>query len=270
MATIVLMLAVSFNVEAQLGGALKNAKKAAETTVKDATKGKANEKVSTTDESSQSQGQADRQTTQNDKKSGEKNDKKNEGMTDNNVYPTGTDEGVVINGVKWATRNVDNPGTFVTNPSEAGKLYQWGRKVAWPAVNISKANIAGWDETYPKGDVWKNDPSPAGWRVPTIKEAQTLNDSKKVDSEWISLNGVLGRKYTDKETGNFIFVPAADGVHNTGNFGGNSQSPRGWYWTSTEFNPEQAWHWGFDMVNNFEWRAGVDRRSGEPIRPVAK
>jgi len=32
-----------------------------------------------------------------------------------------TDEGVVINGVKWATRNVGSTGTFVTNPQDYGE-----------------------------------------------------------------------------------------------------------------------------------------------------
>ena len=38
-------------------------------------------------------------------------------------------DGVVINGVRWATRNVDKPGTFAANPEDAGMLYQWNRKV---------------------------------------------------------------------------------------------------------------------------------------------
>ena len=35
-----------------------------------------------------------------------------------------TDEGVVINGVKWATRNVDEFRTFAENPESVGKFYQ--------------------------------------------------------------------------------------------------------------------------------------------------
>ncbi|MDR1698223.1 MAG: hypothetical protein LBR75_00145, partial [Prevotellaceae bacterium] len=41
------------------------------------------------------------------------------------------DKGAIINGVKWATRNVDMPGTFAETPESAGKLYQWNRNVAW-------------------------------------------------------------------------------------------------------------------------------------------
>jgi len=37
--------------------------------------------------------------------------------------------GVVINGVTWATRNVDAPGTFVANTKDAGMFYQWNSKV---------------------------------------------------------------------------------------------------------------------------------------------
>lgn len=35
-----------------------------------------------------------------------------------------TDEGVEINGLIWATRNVDAPGTFAKNPEDYGMYYQ--------------------------------------------------------------------------------------------------------------------------------------------------
>ena len=31
-----------------------------------------------------------------------------------------TDPGVMINGIKWATRNIDEPGTFADNPEDVG------------------------------------------------------------------------------------------------------------------------------------------------------
>ena len=34
--------------------------------------------------------------------------------------PNQTDAGVVIDGIRWATRNVDAPGTFAENPEDAG------------------------------------------------------------------------------------------------------------------------------------------------------
>jgi len=36
--------------------------------------------------------------------------------------------GVVINGVKWATRNLAAHGKFVEKPEDYGALFQWGRK----------------------------------------------------------------------------------------------------------------------------------------------
>ena len=119
-----------------------------------------------------------------------------------------TDQGVVINGVKWATRNVDKPGTFAEKPESAGMFYQWNRNRAWAATG---KNVSGWDGREAEGQSWEkaNDPSPDGWRVPTIYEITTLLDTKKVRSIWTVVNGVKGRKYTDKATGNSIFLPAA-------------------------------------------------------------
>jgi hypothetical protein len=118
------------------------------------------------------------------------------------------DEGAVINGVKWATRNVDEAGTFAPTPESAGKFYQWNRKKAW---NTTDHEVAGWDYTTPGGKEWEktNDPSPDGWRVPAIDEMKSLFDKEKVSSEWTTQNGVNGTKFTDKTNGNSIFLPAS-------------------------------------------------------------
>ena len=42
---------------------------------------------------------------------------------------------VIINGVKWATCNVDAPGTFAAAPESAGMFYQWNRKIGWSATD---------------------------------------------------------------------------------------------------------------------------------------
>ena len=111
----------------------------------------------------------------------------------------GTNKGVVINGVKWATHNVAAPGTFTTKPEEQGMLYQWNCKVPW----TTEDDVTNWNDTYLTDENWKknNDPSPVGWRVPTSKEIGTLL-SLNVADEWTTLNGRNGRKFTDKATGN--------------------------------------------------------------------
>ncbi|MDR0873642.1 MAG: fibrobacter succinogenes major paralogous domain-containing protein [Prevotellaceae bacterium] len=142
------------------------------------------------------------------------------------------DKGVIINGVKWATRNVDAVGTFAATPESAGKFYQWNRKTAWAAEGETVEN---WDSTYPEGTEWTaaNDPSPAGWRVPTRKEQATLLDAAKVTKVWTTQNGVNGYKFTDKTTNNSLFLPAA-GYRNDSDGTLSSAGSYGAYWSGTQ------------------------------------
>ncbi len=90
------------------------------------------------------------------------------------------ESGVVINGVHWATRNVNGDGSFVDSAEKPGLLFK-----------RDKVNI------------------PDGWRLPDTLEIQKLLDTEKVTNEWTSVKGVSGRKFIDKATGNTIFLPAA-------------------------------------------------------------
>jgi len=127
--------------------------------------------------------------------------------------PTAIEGGVVINGVVWAECNVDAPGTFAAKPEDAGMFYQWNRKIGWSAIDPLVNSIGGhtWDNSLPEGTAeWiaTNDPSPAGWRIPTIEEVNSLFNSEKVTNEWTTHNGVNGRKFTDKTTGASILTSA--------------------------------------------------------------
>ena len=153
--------------------------------------------------------------------------------------PLTNDDGVVINGVKWATRNVAAPRTFAAKPEDAGMFYQSNCKIGWNIVDplVNSNGEVEWDNTYPEGYIWEkaNDPSPTGWRLPTYDEIRTLLDRNKVDNEWTMLNGVKSRKFIDKTTGNFLFLPAAgfrgyrDGVLDNSGYDGND----GYYWSSS-------------------------------------
>ena len=96
----------------------------------------------------------------------------------NNNNTSTTDVGVVINGVTWATRNVDKPNTFAAKPESTGCFYQWNRPTAWAATG----DVTGWNNTYPEGTTWAtaNDPCPAGWRVPTRAEIESLLNSRSL------------------------------------------------------------------------------------------
>jgi uncharacterized protein (TIGR02145 family) len=146
------------------------------------------------------------------------------------------EKSMFINGVYWATRNVDMPGTFTSNPEDKGKFYQWNRKKAWP-TDTRKVN--NWDSSMASGDIWEkeNDPCPAGWRLPTFEEIGKLCDKSKVNQqEWVTINGIRCEKFTDKANGNFILVPAAGSRH--GNDGKLYHLPFGYYWSMNSLNPK--------------------------------
>ena len=144
------------------------------------------------------------------------------------------EESVEINGVRWATCNVDAPGTFTKNPEDAGMYYQWNRKKAWGTTE----NVTDWDATKPEGSEWEkvNDPSPVGYRVPTSEEITSLLDTSKVTNEWITTeNGVTGRKFTDIATGKSLFFPAT-GYRNSSNGVLGYVGSSGHYWSTTQNN----------------------------------
>ena len=187
-----------------------------------------------------------------------------------------SDEGVIINGVKWATRNVDAPGTFASKPEDFGMFYQWNRIKAWAATG----DVTDWDESYPVGDTWEkvNDPSPAGWRVPTLDEIQKLLDTDKVDYRWTTtfITGVKGHKFTDRATKKSIFIPAAgfrDGIDG----GRLSNTWSGLYWSATAggngayYFSISSGHFGLIWKDseNAKWNS-CNSRNGLLVRAVAE
>jgi uncharacterized protein (TIGR02145 family) len=157
--------------------------------------------------------------------------------------PLTYDMGVVINGVKWATRNVDKPGVFAASPERAGMFYQWNRQTGWSATDpmVNSNSGTAWDATIPQGNTWtiSNDPSPSDWRMPTLDEINTLFDADKVRHEWATVNSVNGRKFTDKTSGNSLFLPAAGYRYSSA---GTLSFVNGYgcYWGSTPHESEET------------------------------
>jgi hypothetical protein len=124
-----------------------------------------------------------------------------------------TDTGVKISGVIWATRNVDAPGTFAENPESAGMFYQWNRQVGWSSTDplVNSNNETEWNSTMPEGTEWESakDPCPLGWRLPNLTELKSVESSPSLDIERVTQNSTYGFKFTDRITGNSIFLPAA-------------------------------------------------------------
>jgi uncharacterized protein (TIGR02145 family) len=139
------------------------------------------------------------------------------------IDPTTYDEGVVINGVKWATRNVEKKGHFADTPESFGLMYQWQRDVSWSMDDPLKAwdaegneianptwNATGFPDYYP----WTSltDPCPDGWKVPTTSSWYNMTGGEygAVSREWVAATDTSpsGMRIIDDNTGNSIFLPA--------------------------------------------------------------
>jgi len=156
--------------------------------------------------------------------------------------------GVIINDVRWATRNVGEIGKFVSKPEDAGIHYQWNRL----KVQRRFLGLTG-NRGYAIGSSWERnyDPSPGGWRVPSIQEIEKLLDEYKVSNEWTYVNGVEGRKFTDKTNGNTIFLPAVGGNNpSIGTYSLTGMS--GHYWSSTANGQYYAQELFFHSGNVFK------------------
>ena len=179
-----------------------------------------------------------------------------------------SDEGVIINGVKWATCNVDKPGTFANSPEITGKIYQWNRKTPW---STDYCDTSHWDSTWNDSDIWEksNDPCPEGWRLPTVNEFQSLFGSDKLKLEWATVKGRDGIRITDKASNNSLFLPAA-GQRSNSNGEHRELDKMGRYWSGTSDYSGNAYCLRFgiyDGVVNTEIRR---RELGFTIRCVAE
>jgi nucleoid DNA-binding protein len=149
-----------------------------------------------------------------------------------------TDPDVVINGVTWATRNVDAPGAFAAAPESAGMFYQWGSNIGWSATDpltASDGNNTWRDVSNHAFQIWfsTNDPCPNGWRVPTVDE---MDSWQIAPHNRITQNGIIGYLFTDNISGNSIFLSAAgkrvDMPYNGALLWAGEN---GYYWTSYMF-----------------------------------
>ena len=200
--------------------------------------------------------------------------------------------------VKWASCNIG-----ASKPEEYGDYYAWGEidtyyqegdaQSSSPTWKPGKSNGYGW-ETYKwcKGSyysitkycinssygtvdgrtVLEPDDDIAhikkggGWRMPTIEEYQELLDNCK--SEWTTLNGVYGRKFTSKKSGfkdKWIFLPAAGSrlskdLLDTGSYGD--------YWSSSLGTGIQGRAEELYFLSDFVEASNTYRASGQSIRPV--
>ncbi len=172
-------------------------------------------------------------------------------------------------GTKWATCNVG-----ASKPEEYGGYYAWGETEEKELYNKSTykyyqygsyVNI-GSDISGTEYDVahvkWGGN-----WCMPTVDDIKELLDN--CTSEWTTLNGVNGTKFTSKINGNSIFLPAAgyrwlDGLIDAGEYGD--------YWSSTQYPDysDDAYDLNFYSGDAYWGSDYYTRLGGRSVRPVVR
>ena len=82
-------------------------------------------------------------------------------------------------------------------------------------------------------------------------------------------NGVIGRLFTDKITGNSLFLPAI-GRRDSWNGGALSNTANGYYWSSTGEEGSNRYAHFVRFTHNETYFATEDRDEGYLIRSVAE
>lgn len=169
--------------------------------------------------------------------------------------------------VFWASVNLG-----ASKPEENGRYFVWG-DVVGQTWDGSKWSNGGFYE-YPICELDSNgNLKPeydaahvllgGKWRMPTNGEMGELIDN--CTSEWTTMYGVKGRKFTSKKNSNSIFLPAA-GLGFYGDL--YSAGSSGGYWSITFYGDDYAWNLGFysgDVGTSYDSRYG-----GYSVRPVSE
>ena len=137
-------------------------------------------------------------------------------------------------GVLWATCNVGG-----SKPEDYGLYFAWGETTGyakgeshifdWANYDLCNGSSSTMTKYSTSTSYWdpalgtspdnktvlesEDDAATAnwgsGWRMPTLQEIKDLYNSAYTTTEWVTVNGVKGRKITSKSNGNSIFLPAA-------------------------------------------------------------
>ena len=124
-----------------------------------------------------------------------------------------------------------------------------------------------WVAQSPTGTAWysENNPCPAGWRVPTQTELQSLVGAGSI---WVIYNGVTGRLFGNAP--NYIFLPAIGNRNSV--TGAITFNNNGNYWSSTQSCPDTRWwaayNLGLNPASGSVW--SMDHSFGSLIRCVSK
>jgi len=164
---------------------------------------------------------------------------------------------ITVDGVTWAARNVNAPGAFAGKASDLGMFYQWDSRTGYS----SQQGIS----TYSTGNEWStaNDPSPTGYRIPTVQEAQSLtNKTKSIEWNNPRLALVNGNYYNVYKFDNEHLMVLPNGDYWTATVSGATQA----YTFSTAVPQTEYYSYGLDMI----WTTADYRNVTKLVRCVKK
>lgn len=189
-------------------------------------------------------------------------------------------------GTKWANMNVG-----AQKPEGYGLYFAWGETKGYTS-DTSDGHSFGWanykwcngsrntmtkyctDSSYGtvdgKATLDLEDDAAnmnwgSNWRMPTIDDIKELINN--TTSEWTTLNGIYGRRFTSKTNGNSIFLPAA-GYRFSSNLYG--QASGGDYWSSSLGDSGSNGARGLFFNSGDAYTDDSDRYLGFTVRPVLR
>ena len=193
--------------------------------------------------------------------------------------------------VCWASCNLG-----ASKPEEFGGYYQWAglEEVTDTSIYLDWSNCpyhtssdwdTGWTKYVPSylSSYWSATGSPDNktvldleddvahiklggkWRMPTLEEFQELRNN--CTSEWTTINGVYGRKFTSKINGNSIFLPAAGFRHYDNLYSAGSD---GSYWSSSPDTSNPVYAFDIDFGSDYVYPYNSYRYLGLSVRPVSE
>ena len=208
-----------------------------------------------------------------------------DGKTVQNVCHTDTKQYEYVDlglpsGLKWAKCNVG-----AETETDYGDYFMWG------SVTPNTAEECTWinapfnnglslfgreyfssikDTVCPNGVLAKEYDAAAqimgsGWRMPTQTEWQELLNN--TTNEWATINGVSGRKFTSKNNGNSIFIPAAGYCSNGSVI---SVGNHGRVWSSSLYTSGHNNAWGLGFSSGGCNVSYGNRYNGRSVRGVRK
>jgi len=179
---------------------------------------------------------------------------------------------LVIDGVCWASANIDNPQTFASRADMYTKFYQWNRLTAYSADDPL---TPAWNTTMDSSETWTVNPCPPNWRIPSRTEYQLLHSS---GSTWANENTrgnqIGGRFYGPSHAtcslpnnmSGCAFFPAS-GSRNLTTGALTYGATRGFCWSSTQASNTNGYYLDFNSSTSTPASSGSKAYS-VPIRCV--